>query len=228
MYLEIFILLLLLTIIVVALILFYAHRGSKNIKITNPINRDDLKTGDLVFARYDNSLGYFMRVISGSIWTHVSMVYRDPNNNLYIIETANYPGPAYRGSTTKYKGVLFMPIAEWMQFNKHRDMAVMRLETPPDFNRDILLNEFSKVSHKNLDTISVSWLRLLVKRKYKDYGNIRQNLTCYELMVHLLQQSGIVEKEYMPLSYFPKDIINEKLPLKSGFSYKKLQSLKFK
>lgn len=227
MYLEIFILLLLLSIVVVALILFYAHRGSKNIKATNPVNRDDLRTGDLIFVRYDNSLGYFMRLISGSVWTHVSMVYRDPENNLYIMETANYPGPAYKGSTTKYRGVLFMPIAEWMQFNKHRDIAVMRLETPTEFDRDILLNEFSKVSHKNLDTLSVSWLRLGFKRKYKNYGNIRHNLTCYELIVHLLQQSEIVSKEYMPLSYFPKDIINQKLPLEKGFKYGNLQTIKF-
>ncbi len=211
-----------------ALLLFYAHRGGNNIKITNPVNRDNLKTGDLIFVRYDNSLGYFMRLASGSIWTHVSMVYKDPENNLYIMETANYPGPAYKGSKTKHRGVLFMPIAEWMTFNKHRDMAVMKLETPESFDRDILLNEFSKVSHKNLDTLSITWARLLFKRKYKQYGNIKQNLTCYELIVHLLQQSGISSKEYMPLSYFPKDIINNKLSLNPGFKYGKIQKIEFK
>jgi hypothetical protein len=228
MYLEIFIILLLLTIIIVALLLFYAHRGNNNIKITNPISRDDLNTGDLIFVRYDNSLGYFMRLISGSVWTHVSMVYRDPENNLYIMETANYPGPPYKGSTTKYKGVLFMPIAEWMTFNKHRDMGVMRLETPSDFDRNVLLSSFEKVSHKNLDTLGISWSRLLFKRKYKEYGNIRQNLTCYELIVHLLQQSEIAEKEYMPLSYFPRDLIKRKLNLRMGFNYRKLQKIEFK
>jgi hypothetical protein len=107
-------------------------------------------------------------------------------------------------------------------------MAVMRLETPENYDRDTLLNEFSKVSHKNLDTLSITWTRLLFKRKYKQYGNVRQNLTCYELIVHLLQQSNIVEKEYMPLSYFPKDIIREKLPMRQGFRYGKLQKLDFK
>jgi hypothetical protein len=226
MFIELIIILLLLTAVIVILLISYAHKGGNNVKISNPVSRDEFDSGDLLFVRYDNPLGYFMRLVSGSIWTHVAMVYRDPEHKLYILETANYPGPAYKGSKTKHKGVLFMPIEEWFQLNKKRDIAVMKFNTPRDFDRDSILYEFSKVSDRKLDTISINWSRLLLSKKYEEYKNLQENITCYELIVHILQQINAVEKEYAPLSYFPKNIINGDLPFKKGFEYSKLRQIK--
>jgi hypothetical protein len=226
MYLEIIFIIVLLVATIVILIIFYAHRGGNNVKVNNPITRDNFDTGDLLFVRYDNPLGYFMRLISGSVWTHVAMIYRDEKQNLYVMETANYPRPAYKDSKTKHKGVLFMPIEEWFQLNRKRDISIMKLTTPGDFDKDSLLFEFSKVSDRKLDTVGVSWSRLIFNKNYEEYKNLQYNITCYELVVHLLQQSDIVEKELAPMSYFPRNIINGDLPLKKGFSYSRLRQIK--
>lgn len=226
MYLELSIILLLIIAIIITLVIFYAHRGGNNVKVSNPITRDELDSGDLLFVRYDNPLGYFMRLVSGSVWTHVSMVYRDPDYKLYVMETANYPRPAYKNSKTKHKGVLFIPIEEWYQLNKNRDIAVMKLSTPRNFDREKILFEFSKVCNKKLDTLSINWFRLIKSKKYEEYNSLEDNITCYELIIHLLQQSGIAEKDYAPMSYFPRHIINGEIPLLKGFEYSKLRQIK--
>lgn len=192
------------------------YNQSKDIKIS------ELNTGDLLFVRYNNQLGYFMRAVSGSVWTHTAMIYKDKNDNLYVMETANYPrSPKHKN--IKHKGVLFMSIQDWLIYNKHNNISVMKLETPENYDKDTLLFNFDKINDKELDTFGPSWLRLMFKSEYKE--EINENITCYELIVYLLQQSDIAEKTYSASSYFPKDIIDGKLKLKNGFKYSNLRKL---
>jgi hypothetical protein len=48
------------------------------------IDIEDLKTGDILFVEYNNSLGNLMRVWSGSKWTHIAMIYEDRNGDKYV------------------------------------------------------------------------------------------------------------------------------------------------
>jgi hypothetical protein len=221
--------LIVLVILILFFILYRITTASNELESKNSVNIYDLNTGDLIFVEYNNSLGNLMRVWSGSKWTHISMVYRDYKGDIYIMETANYPRPIYKSEYIKHKGVLFMSINNWLKYNSKRNMAVLKLNTPDRFDRNILLNNFEKIHNKNLDTFSIKWLRLLFKNKYTHEETIlRENITCYELIVFLLQESGIAMKNYSPSSFFPNDIIKGNLLLNENFSFDKLKKLKFK
>lgn len=199
-------------IIVFILILFIVIRifnfnETNNIKSLNSL--DSLNTGDLVFVKYDNSLGYLMRLWSGSKWTHMGMIYRNEIGDLFVMETANY---------SKDKGVLLIPLYRWQRFNKNCEISIMKLNAPEDFDRNVLYENFQKLRGKKLDTFNTKWIRLITKHKYKNLSE-QQNITCYELIVHILQESNIVKKIYSPSSYFPKDFIDKNIPYETGFSY---------
>lgn len=197
--------------IVLLLILFIIYRicniDETIIKSINSL--DTLNTGDLVFVKYDNPLGYLMRVWSGSKWTHIGMIYKSESGDLFVMETANY---------SKDKGVLLIPLYKWQRFNKNCEVSIMKLNAPENFDRNVLYENFLKLKDKKLDTFNTKWIRLLTKHKYKSLAK-QQNITCYELIVHILQESNVVRKIHSPSSYFPKDFIDKNIPYESGFSY---------
>lgn len=228
MYYQIIFILLLVLIIFLIIRLFYAEKGKNNLKNTIPVYANELDTGDLLFVKYKNALGYFMRIVAGSSWTHTAMVYKDPIGNIYIMETANYSRPAYPHSNTKHKGVLFMPLQEWLLHNnKGKDVAVMKLRKPEEFDKDLLVKTFKKVNDRKLDTFNIKWSRLLFKKKYQEKQPLNENITCYELVVYLLQETGIAHTKYSPSSFFPKDIISGKLKMNPGFKYDRLAKINF-
>lgn len=194
------------------LIALYRINNSEGCKVVDSINSTKLDTGDLLFVSYDNSLGYLMRTWSKSKWTHVGMVYKSPDNKIFVMETANYPDR---------KGVLFLPIGEWYRYNKKCEISVMKLRKPDNFDSNLLLKSFENIYDKKLDTFSISWFRLLSKNQYtKD--NLQENITCYEMVIHLLQEVNIVKKRYSPSSYFPIDIIENRVEFNSDFGYENL------
>jgi hypothetical protein len=169
-----------------------------------------------------------MRVWSGSKWTHIAMIFKDKNGDKYVMETANYPRPLYKDLYIKHKGVLFLTLNNWLKYNHRRNIAVLKLNTPEDFDRSIFLNEFEKVHDKKLDTFNIKWFRLLYKKSYTSKDAIlKENITCYELIVYLLQESGVAKKIHTPDSYFPTDLIKNNLILNRGFLFDKLKKLNF-
>jgi len=206
--------------IILIILLFIIFRilfcSENNTPQTKKINRKNLQTGDLLFVRYDNILGYFMRFWSLSPWTHVAMVYRSPIDKLYIMETANYRNK---------KGVLFLDFDDWLKLNKNCTIAGMQMKCPDNFDKDVLLNNFKSLSSKNLDTFGTNWVRLLYNHPYKSLNN-QENITCYELINYLLQESNIMKKNLSPSSYFPSDIVNHNIPINKGFYFDILSLLK--
>jgi hypothetical protein len=206
---------LILLIIVIVLAIVRISVASKE-TVEKTISSSSLKTGDILFVSYKNTLGTFMKAWSFSKWTHTAMVYKSPDEELYVMETANYPD---------IKGVLFLPIAEWYRYNKHCEIAVKKLHKPTHFDDTKVLQAFEKLVDKKLDTFGTSWLRLLTKKEYASLED-KQNITCYELVIHLLQEMNVVKKEKSPSSYFPKDIVRNYLPLHKNFSFSELHKLK--
>jgi hypothetical protein len=192
------------------------------------IDIEDLKTGDILFVEYNNSLGNLMRVWSGSKWTHIAMIYEDRNGDKYVMETANYPRPLYKDSYIKHKGVLFLTLNNWLKYNHKRNIAVLKLNTPEDFDTAIFLKRFEEVHNKQLDTFNIKWFRLLYKKSYvSKETTLNENITCYELIIYILQESGVAKKIYTPDSYFPNDLIENKIILNKGFYFDKLKKLNF-
>jgi hypothetical protein len=204
-----YLILILITAFLVIWIVIVNNNNSSSDKV---IKYQQFETGDLLFVKYNNSLGKFMKIWSGSPWTHVAMIYVDPNHKIYVMETANY---------NKYKGVLFLPYNQWLKLNKNCEIGIMQLKSQTEFDRDIILKNFEQLTNKKLDTFGISWLRLLTKKPYKTISD-RENITCYELVVHLLQESNIAEKKHSPSSYFPKNIIEGDLKLKPNFYFTQL------
>jgi len=210
-----YILILILLVIVVVFIILRVSTAS-NEEVTKSITSSELNTGDLLFVSYKNALGTFMKAWSVSKWTHVAMVYKAPDGEMYVMETANYPD---------IKGVLFLPIAEWYRYNKNCEIAAKKLHTPEYFDGTKVLEIFERLVDKKLDTFGTSWFRLLSKKKYSDLSE-NENITCYELIVYILQEANIVKKEYSPSSYFPRDMTRNELPLHKHFNFSELLNFK--
>ncbi len=189
---------------------------ASNETVEKSISSSNLSTGDLLFVNYKNTLGTFMKAWSLSKWTHVAIVYKGPDEELYVMETANYPD---------IKGVLFLPIAEWYRYNKYCDIGVKKLHKPNHFDDTKVLHSFEKLVDKKLDTFGTSWLRLLKTKEYTSLDD-KKNITCYELVIHLLQEINVVKKEKSPSSYFPKNIVDNSLPLHKHFSFSELYNFK--
>lgn len=169
---------------------------------------EDLETGDLIMVKYDNALGYLMRAWSGSGWTHVGMIYKDKNDDIFVMETANYYNE---------KGVLLIPLQKWKRYNRNCQIGVMKLNHPENFESENLYKKFLELRHKKLDTFSTEWIRLLKRKPYT--GKLQNNITCYELIIHLLQECEVIDKIESPDSYFPVDFIEKSIPYREGFSY---------
>ena len=210
-----YILILILLVIVVVFIILRVSTAS-NETVSKSISSSELNSGDLLFVSYKNVLGTFMKAWSVSKWTHVAMVYKSPEGELYVMETANYPD---------IKGVLFLPIAEWYRYNKNCEIAVKKLHKPEYFNDTKILEIFESLVDKKLDTFGTSWFRLLTKKEYSTLEE-KENITCYELVIYILQEANIVKKEYSPSSYFPRDMTRNELPLHKHFNFSELLSFK--
>jgi hypothetical protein len=213
--------------ILIAIILyriFFPENNIKSIKDFDSI--DHYETGDLIFTSYHNLLGKFMRGWSGSLWSHVGIILRD-NKDLYVLETADYSD-----KDPKLKGLIAVPLKQWLSLNKKCRIAYMKLNSPKDFDKITIAREFLKLQNLELDNKSISlkkFIKLGFKQSFSEEEFNTQDLenpTCYELIVLILQNSKIVEKVYSPGSYFASDIMEGKLKTKPGFSFEKAYEIK--
>lgn len=196
-----------------------------------------LQTGDLVFVSYNNSLGYFMRGWANSVWTHVGMIMRD-GNDLYVMETADYSSlePKDVLESTKdislkqfnKKGIFVIPFEIWKSFNKHHQISCIPLETTQElrfWDRRKLILEFWKIQQSKLDEFGVGvsvWSKVLWKKKFDEHENKeKQNITCFELIVKILQNANVAKKIYTPGSYYTGTLADRKLELEDGFKFGK-------
>jgi hypothetical protein len=202
--------------------------------ISFPELETKLQTGDLVFVSYHNSLGYFMRGWANSVWTHVGMIMRD-GDELYVMETADYSSlePRYDVENKKEislkqfnkKGIFVIPFEIWKSFNKHHPISYIPLETPQFWDRRKLILEFWKIQQSKLDEFGVGvdvWSKVLWKKKFENQDSKeKQNITCFELIVKLLQNTNVAKKIYTPGSYYTGELAGRKLELEDGFKFGK-------
>jgi hypothetical protein len=217
-------------IIVIALVildrLFKPNDETKSAMYLSSEEIENLDTGDLIFSSYPNLLGKFMNLWTGSRWSHVGIILRDKSkpskgmSSLYVMETANYSHVS-----SKYKGLIVIPLEKWININKNCGLGYMRLNTPENFNRQKIAVEFKKLQDLKLDTKSMSFYKFIKLGFNQDYDSQEfkktglENPTCYEVVVYAYQNSKIAKKRNSPGSYTANDILNGKLPLNSDFSF---------
>jgi hypothetical protein len=224
--------------------LFRVAFAKNEIKQANPKSivfselEEKLQTGDLMFVSYKNTLGYFMRGWANSVWTHVGMIMRD-GNELYVMETADYSSlepsrdvvnPEKDISLKQFnkKGIFVIPFEVWKSFNKHHPISCVPLETTQElhfWDRRKLILEFWKIKQQKLDEFGVGvdvWSKVLWKKKFENQTlNEKQNITCFELIVKLLQNANVAKKIHTPGSYYTGELAARKLELEEGFTFGK-------
>jgi hypothetical protein len=185
-------------------------------------NLSNLDTGDLVFAAYKNTLGYFMRGYMGSAWTHVGMIMKY-ENKLYVMETADYSSKNLVKNFTKNNGVLVIPFETWKSLNKNHVITYRKLQTPESFDRRVLIKEFLKIQEANLDTFQAGgcnlhlWSKHIWRKPFDESSKDKTNITCSELIARIYQNSYVIKKTYDPGSYYTKDFIEDNIEMESGY-----------
>ena len=216
---------LILILIIICIFIYRLITAKNEVGTKKKLYRDieeKIETGDLIFASYSNLFGYFMRGWTHSKWTHVGMILRS-GNELYVMETADYSSSIHRDKLTKQSGIMVIPLNIWRLLHRNQQISYMKLHTPKDWNRGSLATEFLHLQEQALDSFSVGpsvWMNLLWRQRYKSSFQIKdRNITCFELVVQLLQATNVAQKIYTPSSYYTHQILNRELPLNPGFSF---------
>jgi hypothetical protein len=201
-----------LIIVVVAIIIFVMIGQYVNDypKASTILDINSLQSGDLLSVSYNNQLGTFVSFWSRSFSSHPALVYRRSDTEIFIVEGAHYDG-------TKWKHVIVIPIKEWLEHNKKYLVAITKFKGPRITN-DQMERGIAKISHLKLQSFKLSWIRFI--QKSKPYTPPRENrYVCYEILMILLQELGIVKKLYSVSNNWPGDFCWGRLELEDGYSY---------
>jgi hypothetical protein len=198
----------------------YSDIDKKSLEVSSIKDYETLKSGDLVFVSYKNLLGQSIRVLSASEWSHVGMILRESDDKLYILEIADYSDTSVSPNSSHEKisnGVLKIPYTQWLKLNKHHDIYIRKLEDETYESKDIqhkISNEFVKLQkykqQKLTDILQLKRLMFFESYDEKKIANL-EKITCIELVVMLLQNLEIMEKDAMPSSYYPCDLANNSI-----------------
>lgn len=184
----------------IRVLLFREPKGKK----LNEEKNDEiqsLKTGDLVFVSYPNLFGEIVRAWSGSKWTHVGMIYRDPETKkLSILEVAEYNNPNFE------KGVIEVPIYPWLKMNEHCEIMYKKLDQELDPEK--VYSIFTQYKDKKLYKFGIAkskWDRFLFPKKREMLG---ETIACTELVSIILQEFDLLPYEYSPSEFSAADIFH--------------------
>ena len=173
------------------------------------IDKEDLKTGDLIGVAYSNIAGAFISSFSNSIWSHTGVIWVDPSSNIvYILEGAHYP-------LKEYKGIIRIPFDIWYRYNGCFILGLKKYYGVP-IDQLKMISLFEKYEGKvQLEGLNPSWGRFLMNTSY--YSNkCNKTYTCFEITIRLLQDLNIYKKEKLHSSYFPGDIMCNRIPYENG------------
>lgn len=179
-------------------------------KTTEDININTLRTGDVLGVGYTHPFGWFVKAWSGSMWSHTGIVWKDPQDNqIYVLEAAMYHDP--------YKGVFRIPILDWLRINRKSYIGLARLKGK-SLDPVALIQAFEeRKKHVELEGYNWRWYRLLFRTPYHE--ETRKRYTCYEIVVIILQDVGVVRKLYTCSSYWPYHVMKGQIHTTKGYSY---------
>ena len=158
---------------------------------------EQMKTGDLVAVSYSSTRGKLVKVFTGSMWTHIGMIYRPDPAKIYVIESASYDDKS---------GVLKTPWEEWFDWNGRRILAWVPCKR--EITCASLDQIHKKVEGSEVNLWVVDWLKTMYKQPRKDKtSNGSAKYYCSELIAYLLQELDLLEKRYEPGGYSPNELI---------------------
>ena len=179
-----------LILLIVIIIRFGTSTETKHIQLSTKEKLSDFDTlnnGDLVFVSYTNVFGKVVQVWSGSKWTHVGMIFKNPDNgNLSVLEAAEYNNPNFN------KGIIEVPLKSWLQMNEDFEIGYKKINkkiSPYD-----LYDVFEKYQGKKLYKLSPNPTKLktfIFSRKINESEN---ELSCVEFITCMLKDLNIFPK----------------------------------
>lgn len=171
-----------------------------------------IRAGDILTVSYNSTRGKLVKIFTGSIWTHSGLVI-ESDGHRFVAEVATYKGDV--------SGVVLKPLEDWFNWNQSRLLG-WRPYRGTAFPEDAVLETLKHDVDRDIspDMNTVNWLKTLVKRKYTDYNyGDRSKFYCSEYITHLLQESGVVRKEYHPDGYKPWELLYGDMPFEKPHQY---------
>jgi hypothetical protein len=153
----------------------------------------DLDNGDLIFASYNNVLGKIVKVWSGSKWTHIGMIFKNPDNgNLSVLEVAEYNNPNFE------KGVIEVPLNAWLKMNKDFEIGYRKMNIKTTSCE--LYDLFEKYQGNKLYKLSVNPNRIkefiFPSHRTRDIKDLA-NLSCVDFTVLMLKDLKLIKRSHV-------------------------------
>ena len=158
---------------------------------------EQMKNGDLVAVSYSSTRGKLVKVFTGSMWTHIGMIYRPNPNEIYVIESASYDDKS---------GVIKTPWEEWFDWNYRKILAWVPCRS--QIGCDQIDKIYSKVAGSEVNLWVVDWLKTMIKQpRNRKTSEGKDRYYCSELIAYLLQELDLLDKKHEPSGYPPKELI---------------------
>lgn len=177
------------------------YNESKSIDSFNPTSIDffDLDNGDLIFASYNNTLGKIVKIWSGSKWTHVGMIFKNPDNgNLSVLEVAEYNNPNFE------KGVIEVPLRVWLKMNEDFEIGYRKMNIKTTSYE--LYDLFEKYQGNKLYKLSMNPNKIkgfiFPTLRSNNLNNLNglADLSCVDFVVLMLKDLKLIKSSFTDMS----------------------------
>lgn len=183
--------------LIIIRISFSDNNNSKGLTISLQEIPEDLKSGDLIFTSYKNALGKAVKIWSGSKWTHVGILYKEPiTENIFVLEAAEYNNPNFE------KGIIKVPLRAWLKLNENCEIAYKQINKIVDTRK--VYASFLTLKEKKLYKIDVS-SKTLKRIMFPEKEN--KEITCVEFVVIMLQDMNVMSKNISSSFYSASDLL---------------------
>lgn len=167
---------------------------------------NSVSSGDILTVSYNSMRGKAVKIFTGSMWTHTGLVL-EVSGEKYVVEVAYYRGD--ENGVGRANGVVLKPLRGWFNWNESRVLG-WRPYRGSSFPVAGILRTIDKDTRRGVepDLNTINWLKTLVKRAHRDetYGE-RDRYFCSEYITHLMQEHGVIAKEYYPSGYKPWELL---------------------
>ena len=187
-------LILCLILVLLILLIFRLVSTEKSIKSKNV---ESLKSGDLVLVKYDNLLGKAVKLWSGSNWTHIGIIYIDPDTNqTYVLEAANY------NDKSLPKGIIQIPLKTWQNLNQHYTIKyISNSKIIDSYQLKDIFDTYIGYKLYKVDSI-FKWKRLFFPTQIQT-----KELTCTEFVASVFKQLNLLPNDIHISEYSAYDLM---------------------
>lgn len=176
-------------------------------KISKKSIKRKCKSGDLLVVAYGSKRAKLVKVFTGSMWTHCSVIIRD-RDEINVMEVARY--------SINESGIVISTFDAWMERNKNCIIGYRSYEGKV-ITKEAITKFVNNRQDVKVDMNVVHWLRSMYKTNYKTVK--KRNFYCSEFITYFLQEMHIVKRKYHPAGYKPWELLYGDLPLCNNSKY---------